>query len=199
MAGSGFGRAPGFAGLGEGGVGFFLEFLELAGETGFGGGIHAVDEENAVQVIDLVLGGAGEEAGAVEADFVAVERLGVDGDFFGAADLGADFGDAEAAFAAGLFADRLGEDGVHQDQGHRELRGDRPGEFGFGDVDDGKEEGLADLLGGEADAFGGVHGLHHVGGELPVVGGDVVEAFAFFTQDRVAVFDDVQNHGRKVS
>ena len=192
-------RPPRFGGFDEGGGGFFLEFLQFTGEAGFGGGVHAVDEEDAVEMVNLVLRGAGEEAGGFEVEFVPGEVARVDGDFRGAANLGADFRDAEAAFGAGLFPFGFCDGRIDENQGHRQGRRDGPRLFAGGHINDGEQNRFADLLRGQADAVGGVHGLHHIRGELAVVGRDVIDALALLAQDRVTILDDFQNHGRTIT
>lgn len=177
----GRGKAPGGWGggdLGSGGVGggFGLvgQGFEVAVEAGAGAFGHAVDEEGAVEVIDLVLDAAGEEAVADEVVGDAVLILVGDLDFVGAGDIAADVGEGKAALLIGVLFRREGFDhGVGDDHGHEEFAG-RVGavefpvevEVGEAEIDHAELEGLADLLSGEADALGVVHGLDHVKTEL---------------------------------
>ena len=139
-----------------GGVDQAVEFGFDFFQRGF---VHAVDEEDAVEVVVLVLDGAGEEAAAAETDCFALAVQRGDVDRFGAPNLGVDFGKAEAAFSAiDGFVDG-GPLGIDQDQRHdRDGIGGLAVEFesrraidGIADVDDGELERFADLLGGEAN------------------------------------------------
>ena len=71
--------------------------------------------------------------------------------------------------------------------------------LGGADIDHGEHDGLANLLCRKPDAFGGVHGLEHVGSELANLGRDAVDAFALLAQCRVPVFEDVQNHEMSIT
>lgn len=56
-----------------------------------------IDEEDAVEVVDLMEEGAGEVAGGLDADFGAIGELGFDASFIGAGNETVDEGDGEAA------------------------------------------------------------------------------------------------------
>ena len=157
-------------------------------------------------MVDLVLRGAGEQPGALENDFLSVESLGVDGHAFGAADVRVDIRDAEATFGSDLFAFRFANLGIDEHQGHgcyQVLRFAIDEQLGWslggGDIDHGEQDRVADLLGCQPDSVCRVHGLHHIGGQLANLGCDAVDALALFAQDRVTVFDDVQNHSLSIT
>ena len=152
-----------------------------------------------------MLRGAGEQPGAFENDVLSVELLGADRHPFGAADVRVDIGDAEATFGSDLFTFRGANLGIdeHQRHGGRQvLRFAIDKQLGRfvrgGDVDDGEQERLADLLRCQPEPFRGAHGLQHVLGELAKLGRDAVDALALLAQDRVTVFDDVQNHNLSI-
>lgn len=186
--------------LGEGlGVfGFLGQGFDGGVEGAAGGFGHAVDEEGAVEVVDFVLDAAGEEFVAEEGVGLGVEVLVGDFDGVGAGDVAADVGEGEAAFLDDVvvgFED--GDFGVDENEGHEEVEGEGAvveeplGVFGeFFDFDDAELDGLADLLGGEADAAGGVHGFEHVGGELFEGGGEFGDVGAFLAEDGVVVVAD---------
>jgi len=67
--------------------------------------------------------------------------------------------------------------------------------FALAHINDGQQQRAANLLRGEADAVGGVHGLDHVGGKLADFRRDALDGLASFAQDGMTAFDDVQNHG----
>ena len=75
-----------------------------------------VNEEDAVEVVDFVLKSAGEAAGGLDADFGAVNELGLDSDFVGAGDKAIDEGDGEAAFVV-LDSAAVGLDNLWVDEG----------------------------------------------------------------------------------
>ena len=165
--------------------------------------LHAIDEEDAVEVIDLVLDAAGEEAVAAEdVRDTALVVIG-DGDFVGADDVAADFRKRETALLddviVGVAFDF--DDGVDERHRHEEFERrfgpiEFPIEVDFGgaQIDDAELDGAADLLGGEADATRGVHGLDHGGGELGerrVEAGDFV---ALTSQNGIVVMNNWQGH-----
>jgi len=95
-----------------------LHLLELAVEADPSGRVHAINEQDAVQVIGLVLRGAGQQPGAFENDFLSVEFLGADRHSFGAADVGVDVRDAEATFGPDLFPFVVANLGINEHQRH---------------------------------------------------------------------------------
>ena len=152
-------------------------------------------------MIHLVLRGAGQQARAVERDFSALKRLRAHVNLRGAPNVGIDLGDAQATFRADLLAFGVAELRVDEDDRHtcfdvlqvsvdehlaRLLTG--------GNVDDGEHEWAADLLGGESDAIGRVHGFNHVSCKLAKLGRDLLNPHAFLAQSRVTVLNDFQNH-----
>src|SRR5580698_28175 len=88
-----------------------------------------------------------------------MDVLGADGDFARTANIFAEVGNAEAAFALGVAALGMNDYGIDEDE-------PGVGIFLEGDVDDSDAAGDADLRGGQADAVGDVHRLEHVFGEL---------------------------------
>lgn len=96
----------------------FLEAAETAFGAEFGGGAEAVDEEDAVEVVDFVLESAGEESVGFDGLGFAVEGFDGDGDVVGAADFVAQARDAEAAFVVEIFVFTEAEFGVEEDDGH---------------------------------------------------------------------------------
>ena len=122
-----------------------------------------VDEELAVEVVGLVLDRPAEELFGLVLDELALEVEGLDLDLLGAADLGVEPGQAEAAF---LVLDRrvpLDDLGVDEDELLVLLLGVR------GDVED--EEAIRDghLVGRQADALRLVHQVEHLPDGRPQV------------------------------
>src|SRR5271157_723427 len=90
-----------------------LEFSELVLDGVPGQGAQVVDEELAVEVIGLMLHGAAEEVLGIVLDKVAREIEGLGLDLPGAADLGIEAREAQAAFLIldrGVALDDLGID-----------------------------------------------------------------------------------------
>lgn len=149
-----------------------------------------------------MLDGTGEEPGGFEGDGLVFLVGGTDTDAGGAGDLGRDAREAQAAFDAGVgFAEEF-DFGVDEDHGHvvvgRNFLAVHPhlaGAIGdVADVEDAELNGASDLLGGEADAIGFVHGFDHVGSQSEdflINGGD---AAAFCAEAGVAVLDDFEEH-----
>lgn len=193
LGGSVFGRiAGGFGERFDVGVDFRADLF-----------FHAVDEEDAVEVIDLVLDAAGEKAVAAEdmrdAAFVVIR----DDDLVGPNDVAANLWKGKAALlddvvvgVAFEFDDGVGECHRHEEFERRFGAIELPVEVDFGgaEIDDAELDGAADLLGREADAAGGVHGLDHGGGELGerrIEAGDFV---ALTPQNGVVVMNNWQRH-----
>ena len=198
-------RTARFCGFGKPGQCFFLHFLQLAGQADARRGVHTIDEEDTVEVIDLVLRGAREQSCAVKNQFLAVEAGGANGHLFRTADLGVDVGDAQATFRGDLLAFGLAELGIKQDQRHGRVDVERlaidkqlRGPLGGGDIDDGEHQRVADLLRGQANSVLGVHGLNHVGGEFTDLRRDAFDALALLAQHRMTVFGDFQNHALSI-
>ena len=128
-------------------------------------GLDAVEDEHAVEVVDLVLDHAGEEVVALEDDLVAVEVEAAHGHEVGAHDLEAEPGHREAPFAVDLLARHLDDLGVDHHVRAVAL------------VEVVGEEALAhaDLRGREPDAFLDLHGLVHAVDERDEVAGDLLD------------------------
>src|SRR5712692_1522891 len=114
-----------------------------------------LDEENAVEVINLVAEGAGKQVFAANLERLALGILRFYGDELRPDDVAAKAGNGEAAFFFALFAFSMNDFGIGED------------DFGFGvlaagDVNDGDAKGKADLRRGEADALRGIHGGEHI-------------------------------------
>src|ERR1700733_4757319 len=150
-------------------------------------GADVTDVELAIEMVGFMLEGAGQEFFAGFFEDVSFGILGADGDGLGARDVFAEVGDAEAAFALGMFAGGVNDFRVDEDQLGI-------GIFFEGDVDDGDAPGDTDLRSGQADAVRGVHGLEHVveeGLQVRVEDGDF---FRRLLQHRVAELNDGIDH-----
>lgn len=186
-----------------GGLGLFGELFDGAFDGAAGGFVHAVDEEGAVEVIDLVLDAAPEEPVAQEGVGRALGVLVGDADAVGAGDVAVDFGEGQAAFLVnGFFGGEHLDHGVGEGHGHDEVeRGLGAVELpikiavGVAQVDDAKLEGAAYLLRGEADAAGGVHGGDHVGGESREIGVEGGYGRALLSEHGGVVVNNREGHG----
>jgi len=174
-------RGPGFVILAALVTDF--EHLQLAamGEALDGG--HFVEQEDAVEVVEFVLDGAGGQSGDFGDVLAAFEVLVTDLDASGAGNLDEDAGEAEAAFLTGDGLVAFEDEGVdHGDVAF--LRGRQ--------VDDAEAEGEADLCGGETDAVGALHGgEHHFGGLAKLVI-ELGDGLGFAAKEIVGVAEDVQ-------
>src|SRR5260370_42334744 len=133
-----------------------------------------LDEENAVEVIDLVAEGAGKQVFAGNLERLALGILRFYGDELRPDDVAAKAGNGEAAFFFALFAFSMNDFGLGED----DLRF---GVFPAGDVNNGDANGEADLRSGAAAALRGTHGVEHVIGELFAAGVECFHvAWAFF-------------------
>ena len=175
---------------------------ELALEADFGGGGHAVDEKDAVEVIDLVLEGTGEEAVGLHRHGFAIECHEGDGDGFGAADVTAEAGKAQAAFFAGFFGVAELELGIEKHDGHvLHHFGWLSVDLEIGDgvramstINHGELHILRYLWRGQADAIGLTHGFEHIRRELTDLGRDLRHGAAFGTKNGLGMANNGKNH-----
>jgi hypothetical protein len=158
-----------------------LELLEFLFGGDFGGGAHAVEDEDAVEVVGFVLPDAGTVAGFGFDEGLAGEVLGLEFEGAGADDVGVDVGEGEAAFLAFLFAGGVGEDGVDVDAVVVGVAGV---------VHDEEADVVTDLGGGEADAAVFAHELEHAVDEGAEVGVEGVDGPAGLAESGVRVGDD---------
>ena len=116
-----------------------------------------LDEQDAVQMVDLVLDAHGQQAIGIDGEGLAVEIQRRDGDGVGPLHLVVDAGDGQTAFLVGLQRVALSDDfGVDE---HPQLV------LLFGHVDDDDTFVHVDLRGRQPDAGRLVHRLGHVGHE----------------------------------
>ena len=164
---------------------------------------HQVDEQDAVEVIGFVLDAAGEKAVAGEHVGHAPFILEFYRDRVGAGDVAADFRKRKAAFLVKIVGRAAGDGdlGIGDRHRHDEVEGqfdavELPGEIGLRvtEVDYAELEGAANLLSGEADACGRVHGGDHLASECGEVGVESGETHAFFSQDGIVVVNNSQRH-----
>jgi hypothetical protein len=142
-----------------------------------------LDEKNAVEVIDFVAEGAGEEIFATDFEGFALGVLRLYGDKLRTQDVAAKTWNGEAAFFFELFAFGVNNFRV----GENEFRF---GIFTARDVNDGHAQMQADLGRGESDALRGIHRGEHIFGELLQFGIEVFYRRCGFFEDGIAVLDD---------
>src|SRR5580700_7591854 len=144
-------------------------------------------KKDAVEVIDFVLEGAGEELCALHLEPVAIEVLRFDGDFGRTRDLVANVRQAEAAFFSVLLAFSMNDFRIDEnDFIFRSLL--------VAEVDDGDAPRDADLGRGQADANGLVHRLEHVRGQRAELVVELRDLFRGPLQNRVRIGDDFSDH-----
>jgi predicted O-linked N-acetylglucosamine transferase (SPINDLY family) len=152
----------------------------------------AIDEELAVEVVDLVLEADGLEAFGANRDLVALEIARAQQHALGALDLGLEIGDGEAALLPEDLALGLGEHGVHEDQ-----RAPLGAFLGPLRVDHDQAHGLADLGRREADARLVVHHLAHVASQLAQRVRDLADGLRELAESRIRELEDgSQGQGR---
>ena len=155
-------------------------------------------------MIDLVLEGAGEEAIGLPCLGFALEIHEGDGDGFGAADVTAKAGEAQAAFFAGFLGVAELELGIQKDDGHvLHHLGWLSVDFEIGDgfwvmrtINDGELYILRYLRRSQADAIGFTHGFEHVRRKLTDLGRDLRHGAAFGTKNGLGMADNGKNHAR---
>ena len=142
-----------------------------------------VDVELAVQMVDLVTEGPGQQALAGDFKELAVAVLGADGDFIRPHHVALASGLAEAPFGARLLA--LGAD----DHGVDKL--DEP--VIVLHVDDHGPAQNAHLGSRQAHALGLVHGVRHVPQQQAQAQVELLHGMAGFAQGLIAEFEDFSN------
>ena len=195
-----------FGGVGLGlGDGFAFVEAGVVVEGGEGAGLHAVNVEGAVEVIDFVLEDAGVPAGGLDELGLGalVEVFHADG--AGAGDDGGETGEAEAAFVEIFhFVARVDDHGIDDDvkrDGAALAFGEIVRGIAFQQVfavfDHGELQGLADLRGGETDAGRFTHGVAHIVNEaLDFFAENFLrrEEAGRFAQNRFARLENFQTH-----
>ena len=143
-----------------------------------------VEEQHAVEVIDLVLHGPRLEARQLGAVGPAVAVQGFERHGEGALDITVDIGDGETALLRLRLAGTFDDLGIDE---HERL---------LVDLDHGEPFAASDLRRGEPDAARVMHGLEHVGDEAAQLVGHLGDRRRRLTQNRVAQDSDVEDaHG----
>lgn len=179
-----------------------LDGLDIAFEAVLCGGIHPINEEDAFEVIDLVLDRSGEEALAFKLDGLAIDAEGLNLAMGRAADIGTDFWETEAPLGAEDFFTTQMQFWIAEDHGcvfgevtffaiDPEFGGAL---LGVVDLEHAELQGFGDLLCGEADALGMAHGFDHVVGEAANLGRDRCDLGAGGPEGGVTVFDNFEDH-----
>jgi hypothetical protein len=197
-------RFFGSVGLGLGDGFAFVEAGVIV-HCGEGAGLHAVNVEGAIEVIDFVLEDASVPAGGLDELRLGALVEEFDADGAGAGDDSGEAGEAEAAFVEIFrFVAGVGDYWVDYD-----VKRDGAA-FAFGEVvrsvalqqvfavlDHGELQGLADLRGGETDAGRVTHGVAHLADEaLDFFAENFLrrEEPGRFAQHRFARLDNFQTH-----
>src|SRR5688572_21044290 len=139
-----------------------------------------VDEQLAVQVIDLVLEAARQQLGRVELDRFPLAVLRLDDDAHRALDVGVDVGNRQATLFAPLRSLAMHDLRIDDDVS-RAI-----------DVHDRDALRAPHLRRGEPDSLGGVHRLEHVVHELLKVRPDIGDGTRVLSEDRSAEHVDVE-------
>src|ERR1700687_5465785 len=142
-----------------------------------------LDEENAVEMIDFMAEGAGEEVFAADFKGFALGVLRPDSYKLRAQDVAAEAGNGEAAFFFALFTFGVNNFGVGKNDFSF-------GIFPAGYVDHGYAQVQADLGRSESDALRGIHGGEHIFGELLEFGVEILYRRSGLFEDRIAELDD---------
>ncbi len=143
-----------------------------------------VDEDCAVQVIELVLQTYGQKTVGFNFEGLTVEILCADDDAVGANHLFIQPFERETAFLAFNELFRVGFD-VGIDKNDEVV-------FLFGDVNDHDSLETAHLIGRKADAGGRIHGFSHVGGKLAELVVEFGDRLGFGGQNGIGILDNGQ-------
>jgi len=169
------------------------EFLELVCTGKTFDRAHAVDVEDAVEMVDLMLERPCEEtAGGDRLRQIVLVDIG-DRDLLGTDEMTADIGKAQASLLVVLRALAHQDLRIPELQRHGNRRIERGVELLFaavGDVDDTHPFGPPDLLRGEPHALRLMHRLQHVIRELPQLRRNRLDRDAVLAQHLLAVLID---------
>src|ERR1700677_4764252 len=164
-----------------GALGRFLEFLDHPVPLELG---DVVDEENAIEMVDLMLEYGGEQALGQDLAFLPLAVEGAGAHRRGTLDLGVIFRDRETALLVGRTLFRRPHDfGIDEDLRVARL-------FLLGGVDHQKTDWLGDLNGRESHAWRVVHGFDHIVDQLAQTIVDAFDCLADETQLGVGQNDD---------
>ena len=148
-----------------------------------------LDEQATVQVIDLVIECACQEPLPLDGPHPAFEIHRLDDAPVRTPYFFIETRQAQAAFVLDVFTRRFKHPGVDQDDQVILL-------LTHGKIDDGDRPGHPNLVGGEADAGGGVHRFNHVHDEPFEIGSDPSYRLRFGQQGFVRISKDRKNrHG----
>jgi hypothetical protein len=164
-----------------GALGGFLEFLDhpVALELG-----NVVDEENAIEMVDLVLQDGGEKALGQDLAFLALAVEGAGAHGRRPLDLGVIFRNGKAALLVGrALLGRPNDLGIDEHLGVGRF-------FLLRGVDHQKTDGLGDLNGRESHARRVMHGLDHVVDQAAQIIVDTLDRLADETQLWIGQNDD---------
>src|SRR5579859_1527583 len=161
----------------------FFQFFDFALDEVALEHAEMLDEENAVEVVDFMAEGAGEQIFAADLEGLALGVLRFYGDELRSNDVATKPGNREAAFFLAFFTFSVNDFGI----GENDFR---LGIFSAGDIDDSHAQGHADLRGSQADALSGVHGGKHIFGKLREPGIKGFYRRGRFFKNGIPVFDD---------
>lgn len=174
--------------------GFAFEFFDGGAVLDAGHLGHLVEDEDALEVIELVLDAAGEEAAGAEFEAFAVFVGGFDGDDGRTEDVAADVGETEAPFFVGFGrafeGEELGIDEDHCVGGGAWRIGIRRIFVAGWDVEHEEGDGEADLRGGEADSVGVVHEFDHAFGDPAGLIGDFFDSLGGLSKSLFGIMQD---------
>src|ERR1700730_6029980 len=142
-----------------------------------------LDEEDAVQVVDLMAERAGQQIFAANLERLALSILRLYGDELRPDHVTTKAGNGQAAFLLALFAFVVNHLGIRQH--HSSL-----GILAAGYVNHGYTQVQANLRSGQTDPLRCIHRREHVLGELQEVSIKVVHRCRRFLENAIAVFDD---------
>ena len=135
----------------------------------------------------------------------AAHVLETDADLIGPHDVAVDAGEGQASFLVdGVFAGEKLDLRINQGHGHDQIEWGRNAvelpiklARGLRQIDDAELHGLADLLGGKADATCFVHGVDHVIGELSEIRIERGDGRALLAENGFVVVNNRQDHERE--
>src|SRR5690606_23391635 len=168
-----------------------FEFADLAKDQIALDPAQSIEEERPFEVVDFVLEGTGQQAGAFYFLFVPVPVEPACGDSRRTTDRRREARHAQAAFVFDLHAVARHDLGIHQRDHFAPLAADA-------EIDDTHAQGHPDLRRRQSNPRRGVHRRNHVvdqSGDLVV---DAIDGVCRPAEDRIAVFDDGTNHQARV-
>ena len=169
-----------------------LGALATAGKDGkvdvaYFGSAQMIDEKDAVQMVQLMLKGAGEQSAALDGELLSIDIDPLHHHFLCPLDDLVEAGYAQAPLFTGVLSIETHDNGVHDDE--------RIALLFRASLESYYAERPADLVRRQPDAPGSTHGLFHVGGQVAYLVRDVLHLIGDASEHFVRIRSYWMDHG----